>query len=55
MVVRIGEVTHEAPGGVPAAANDTAPAGPASPAGLQVQVLAAIARERSRFERLWAD
>lgn len=55
MVVRIGEVTHAAPPAAAAAAGDAPAAGQPSPAALQVQVLAAIARERSRLERLWAD
>lgn len=54
MVVRVGEVTHEAlpeaaPGGAPAVAS------PSSPAALQAQVIGSLARERSRLERLWAD
>lgn len=55
MVVRIGEVSHEAPTAAPAAAGAPAAAEQASPAELRLQVRAAIAREASRRERLWAD
>lgn len=54
MVVRIGQVEHEAPAAAPAAGQ--APAAEAtSPAELRLQVRTAIAREASRRERLWAD
>lgn len=55
MVVRIGEVSHEAPAIAPTGASAPATTDQASPAELRLQVRLAIAREASRRERLWAD
>lgn len=56
MVVRIGELVHES---TPDQAQDraAAPAAAAglSPAQIEARALAAIRREASRRERLWAD
>jgi hypothetical protein len=56
MVLRVGEVMHEAPhAAAPAETGPGSGGGQVSSAALQSQVVAALRRERSRHERLWAD